>query len=57
MVRGAVRSFAGCMARSAQEAKLNAAGIYVVQAVVGVRPGPDGREFKVRWEGYAETDE
>ena len=56
-MRGAVRSFAGCMARSAQEAKLNAAGIYVVQAVVGVRPGPDGREFKVRWEGYAETDE
>lgn len=51
--------FAGCMskARSAQEEQLNAAGIYVVQALVGEREGPDGREFKVRWEGYDESDE
>eukprot|EP01043_Picozoa_sp_COSAG02_P100112 COSAG02_NODE_36203_length_457_cov_24.899281_1_plen_66_part_00 len=43
--------------RSAVEAKLNAAGIYVVAAVVGERAVAGGKEFKVRWEGYGPQDE
>jgi hypothetical protein len=43
--------------RSAVEAKLNAAGIYVVAAVVGERAVAGGKEYKVRWEGYGPQDE
>jgi|EP01043_Picozoa_sp_COSAG02_P060244 hypothetical protein len=43
--------------RSALEAKLNAAGIYIVAGVVGERETAEGKEYKVRWEGYGPQDE
>ena len=40
------------MAKADAEQRLNAKGLYIVEALTGHRQTGATREFKVRWQGY-----